>query len=671
MIRYRSDIDGLRTVAVVPVVLYHSGVPWLGGGFIGVDVFFVISGFLITSIIAPECEAGQFSLLRFYERRARRILPALFFVLALSSAAAAVVLMPTAFSSYAGSLLSTLGFVSNIWFWTTSTAYFAHASEFLPLLHTWSLAVEEQFYIFFPLALWVTMRWGRQPTVVIIGVVTLLSLALAIWTTPRMPAGSFYLLPTRAWELGFGALLALGVGPRRLHRTAREILAAGALAAIVLPMLLYDGSTVFPGLAALPPVLGATVLIWTGVTGPSLMHRLLSLRAMVLIGLISYSLYLWHWPVLAFLRAGTASSTLPPALATFAVGLSMLMAFLSWRFVERPFRLRSGTDPETGKTTGLTGAAIARYSVIGTAAFAALAGVILLGNGWPHRVSDDVLAISADAKPTRFDLICMQRYTLDDACRIGVPTEAGDPVDLVLIGDSHAAAAAEAVDLAAHEAGLSGAFLGNVSCAPLLSVIAGTPDERANCARFMAEAVVFTQTTPGLNHIILAARWPVIAEGDLMPGEPGDPFPIRLDPETFPNATDDTTNAEALRTALPHTLDALAAPGVQLLLLGPIPEVGWNVPDHLIAHLRWDIPLPESPTTDTVQKRQARAIDILEATSAVREDTALVAVADELCTPDCPTHDGTTAFYWDDDHLSPAGAVRLIAPLLQPYLRRD
>lgn len=674
MISYRPDIDGLRTVAVVPVVLYHAGLPWLGGGFVGVDVFFVISGFLITSIIAPELEAGRFSLLRFYERRARRILPALFFVLAVSSAAAAVFLLPAAFEAFAGSLLSTLGFVSNIWFWATSTGYFAHASEFMPLLHTWSLAVEEQFYIFFPLALWVTMRWGRQPTVLIIGTVVILSLGLAIWATPRMPAASFYLLPTRAWELGFGALVALGVRPRRMHRTARELLSFVALAAILVPMVLYDATTVFPGLAAVTPVLGATLLLLIGTTGPSLVHRLLSMRWMVLIGLISYSLYLWHWPVLAFFRVGMADPTLPPALATLAVALSALMATLSWRFVERPFRIRPGTDPETGRTTGLRAAAIALYSVIGTAALAVVAGIILTSNGWPARVPRAVLAIDKAAQPSIIHRDCRRRYDLTDVCRIGAESRPGDQVDLLLIGDSHAAAVAEAVNVVAREAGLTGAYIGDVSCVPLLGILAGSTSGDATCRNLTRGAVDFVRENPSLRYVVIASRWVVNVDGTYMPNEPGERGSVRVlrsDPEVPVVPETATTNAQKVAHALPHTLDALSVNGAGILLLGPVPEVGWNVPDHLVANLRWGAPMPASPDIASVSERQAQTVEILETTSKARKDTTYVPVADRICTPACPTHDATTAYYWDDDHLSPQGATRLIAPLLRPYLAKE
>jgi len=667
MITYRRDIDGLRAVAVVPVVLYHAGVPWLGGGFVGVDVFFVISGFLITSIIAPELGDRRFSLLRFYERRARRILPALFFVLAASFPAAMVLLLPTDFEAYAGSLLATLGFVSNVWFWT-STDYFARASELLPLLHTWSLAVEEQFYIAYPLALALLMRGGRRATIIVLGAAMLLSLGLSVWATPRMPAASFYLLPTRAWELGFGALIALGVRPRTLHRAARETLSVVALAAILGPVFLYDSDTTFPGLAALPPVLGTALLILVGATGSSAVHRLLGTRALVSVGLISYSLYLWHWPVLAYFRVHAAEPALPPAFAAAAVGISVAMAVLSWRYVERPFRIRPGADPAGGNRRGLSRRAVAGFSVGGTALAGAAAAAVLLGNGWPARIAPEALAVEAMAHPTRFGLGCLRRYSLDEVCRIGVATAAGDPVDLVLIGDSHAAAVAEAVDAAARDAGLSGAFIGNVSCAPLVGVIAGAPEQRENCRRFMQAAVAFAQQTPGLRYVVLASRWPVVVEGTLMPGEPGEPFPVRLDPQAFPDASGSLSNSEAVRTALAGTLEALGAGGARILLLGPIPEVGWNVPDHLIANLRWGNPLPPDPDLASVLERQGTSIALLEEASAARDDTDFIPVAPRLCAPDCPTHDAGNAWYWDDDHLSPEGAVRWIAPLLRPHL---
>jgi len=254
---YRPDIDGLRAVAVLPVVFYHAGVAGFTGGFVGVDIFFVISGFLITSIIAPEVKEGRFSILRFYERRARRILPALFAVILASLVAGWFILVPADYDKMGQSIVSALLFVSNMWFWRNSGDYFGGATDYLPMLHTWSLAVEEQFYIFFPLLLMALHRIGRRLLLPAILVLVLGSLVLAAWATHRMPSASFYLLPTRIWELGVGSLLALGLVRAEAPRALREAAGGLGLVAVLAPVFLYDSQTPFPGLAALPPVLGA------------------------------------------------------------------------------------------------------------------------------------------------------------------------------------------------------------------------------------------------------------------------------------------------------------------------------------------------------------------------------------------------------------------------------
>jgi peptidoglycan/LPS O-acetylase OafA/YrhL len=341
---YRPDIDGLRTMAVLPVVFYHAGVTGFTGGFVGVDIFFVISGFLITTIIHRELAEGRFSILRFYERRARRILPALFAVTVASLVAGWFLLTPADYDQMGQSILSALLFVSNMWFWQNSGGYFDGGTDYLPMLHTWSLAVEEQFYIFFPLLLMALYRFARRLLVPAILVLVIGSLILAAWATPHMPSASFYLLPTRIWELGMGALLALGLVRTEAPRVLRETIGALGLVCVLVPVFLYDSTTEFPGLAALPPVLGAAALIWAGTVGPVMASRLLSLRPMVWIGLISYSLYLWHWPVMAFVRNRIFTVELEPIWLMATVLTSVLAGWISWRFVERPFRvpLRAG-----------------------------------------------------------------------------------------------------------------------------------------------------------------------------------------------------------------------------------------------------------------------------------------------------------------------------------------
>ncbi|MCB5200694.1 acyltransferase, partial [Loktanella sp. TSTF-M6] len=304
---YRRDIDGLRTLAVVPVVLGHAGLGLFAGGFVGVDVFFVISGFLITGILVRELEQGRFSLIDFYERRARRILPALFVVLAACIVVFWFLLLPQHYVVIGKAGIASLLFSSNIYFFRIDSAYFANATSMQPLLHTWSLAVEEQFYIVFPVLLWLIAAWRRTSRTLLIAGLSLASFALAVWMVPRHPVAAFYLTPTRVWELGLGALLALGAFPALRHRLLAELVAAAGLVAIAWAVFTLDKTDPFPGLNALAPCLGAVAIIWAGQSQITLTGRLLSTRGMVGIGLMSYSLYLVHWPVLVAARILTSA----------------------------------------------------------------------------------------------------------------------------------------------------------------------------------------------------------------------------------------------------------------------------------------------------------------------------------------------------------------------------
>ena len=373
---YRSDIDGLRAVAVASVVLYHAGVPFLPGGFVGVDVFFVISGYLITRIIARDIADGRFSLLTFYERRTRRIFPALFAMLGASFLTAALIQLPGEFAEFGQGLAAATLFVSNLFFWQTAD-YFGGPAHLKSLLHTWSLAVEEQFYIVFPLLLLAIARWGRQNWLVWLVPLTLLSLAASVWAASAKPNAAFYLLPSRFWELAVGALLALGVVPAFAQRRTRAAAAVLGLVLIAGSVVFFSSAMVFPGLAALIPCFGAALVIHAGSKGccGTLVGRFLSLRPIVFLGLISYSLYLWHWPVLVFARQWRGE-VLPAHEAGGLVALSVVLAVLSWRFIEKPFRDKRVA---AARTPLLRGAALAMASMIAVGVFADRSG------GWPAR----------------------------------------------------------------------------------------------------------------------------------------------------------------------------------------------------------------------------------------------------------------------------------------------
>ena len=459
--KYRPDIDGLRAIAVVPVVLYHAGVSGFTGGYVGVDIFFVISGFLITGIIHRELMEGRFSILRFYERRARRILPALFGVVVAGLIAGWFMLSPVDYNEMGQSILSALFFVSNMWFWQNSGGYFDGATDYLPMLHTWSLAVEEQFYIIFPLLLMLLYRVGRRlllPTIVLL---VAGSLVVAIWAAPRMPSASFYLLPTRIWELGIGSLLALGLLPSAAPKALREGVGALGLVAVLAPVFLYDGSTTFPGLAALPPVLGAGALIWAGTAGQVLASRLLALRPMVWIGLISYSLYLWHWPIMAFVRNRTFSVEMEPALQVITIAASVLAGWLSWRFVERPFRVpvREG---------GLTRGPVFGLSGIGMAGLSALAGAVAVTGGMAtQRFSTEQLAaIPPESLRNPYRATCFGARPASEFCTFG-NSDPEVPVTWFLWGDSHADALLPALIDIAESEGVKLGFAGHSACGPL------------------------------------------------------------------------------------------------------------------------------------------------------------------------------------------------------------
>src|SRR5262245_24002873 len=358
--QYRPELDGIRAVAVLPVILFHMDMPFIPGGFVGVDVFFVLSGFLITNMLAADLAGGRMSTLNFYDRRIRRIVPGLAAMLVCCSIAAPFILFPEDLANFGLSLTAATLSASNVLFYLQS-GYFSAAADRMPLLHTWSLGVEEQFYILFPLLLYGAWKWARTRIALLIGLLLVASLCLSIWGTSAMPAATFFLLPTRAWELLLGSLLALLAiaGPR--SSLQQEAAALGGLALIAASILLLSRQTPFPGLAALPPCLGTALLIWSGCgnrTQPFLTQRLLSARPVVFVGLISYSLYLWHWPFIVFAKYLTFGTLSRPMRASL-LALIFAVAVASWRLIETPLRRGSWPWPTLRlRLAGAGGAAV-------------------------------------------------------------------------------------------------------------------------------------------------------------------------------------------------------------------------------------------------------------------------------------------------------------------------
>ena len=436
-IAYRREIDGLRALAVLPVIFFHAGFASFRGGFVGVDVFFVISGYLITSILLAEHASGRFSMVHFWERRARRILPALFLVMLVCLPLAWVWLLPTDLMAFGRALMAVALYSSNLLFWQTSD-YFAPTAELNPLLHTWSLAVEEQYYLLFPPFLALAWRWGRAFVLGVLALAALLSLAVAQRWVASDPSAAYFLLPSRGWELAVGAFLAFHLANRERWQPAPGVAEAGAVAGLCLligAVLLLDDHAPFPGVAALLPTLGTGLLVLFA-TGGTAVGRTLGSRPLVAVGLISYSAYLWHQPLFAFARQAMAA---PPAPATM-LGLSavsLALGALSWRYVEAPFRDRRRFSRRE----------VFILAAAGSVFFIACGAAAVGSGGFATRLSADQRALASytqyDYQPVQRSFRCqlMKQQRARDFAEECFPATAA-PESVLVWGDSHAAAMA-------------------------------------------------------------------------------------------------------------------------------------------------------------------------------------------------------------------------------------
>jgi peptidoglycan/LPS O-acetylase OafA/YrhL len=496
--KYRADVDGLRGIAVLAVIWFHSGLPGLSGGFAGVDVFFVISGFLITTIIHKDAAEGRFSFAYFYQRRFRRIAPALLTVVAATLLASLFLLLPYELEELAKSAAATVAMVSNIYFWR-SVDYFAPAAETVPLLHSWSLGVEEQFYLLFPAALVLAER-ARAPRLAV-AAIGIGSLALCLFASGWFPIASFYLLPTRGWELMIGAALALGMA--RMPARFAEGCAALGLLLIAAAFVMIDDTDLFPGWLALLPTLGAALVIASGPGAAS--SRALASAPLVYVGRISYSLYLWHWPVFVFLRHWNADPVLSPALSLLGIAAATALSALTYRWIEQPARDRSTAF----RRVLLPWIAVAAAILIACA-------IAIAGRGLHQRLPDRVNEIAGgrgNYAPLAHSCTDVGFEKALVRCSFGPQ----GPAQVLLWGDSHAAAISEAVAIAFKKPGL---IISTGACMPTVGWT--HPDfhsgYRTLCSGTNARALHLAENDPRITTVVLSAYWletPQIA---------GDPF---------------------------------------------------------------------------------------------------------------------------------------------------
>ena len=565
---YLPFVDGLRALAIAAVVAFHAFPAAVPGGYVGVDVFFVISGFLITRLISAEMERGEFSFARFFERRARRLLPAALACFAIVTVAAGFILFPDAFLYHGRSLLAAVLMYANIFFYNTG-GYFSAPSHEKALLHTWSLAVEDQYYLTWPLLLYFTWKvLPRSAIVPAASIIAVASLAYAEIALRHDSELAFFLLPTRAWELLTGSLLALAAARVRVTGPIANVLGFSGVAAIAASCFVLDAESDFPGLSAVPACLGTAAIIASGLRGEGIAVRLFALKPLVFTGLISYSLYLWHWPLLAL--AHYRLERPPNAVeASGLVALSLVLAVLSWRYVERPFRKPLGH----GRIDDWRAAIDWRFAGGAVAGVLVLVGVAMalkVSKGFPERYSEKARALFEQmvaSNPWRRS--CDNHWNIfanEAECNFGRRKGQGESYDVAVFGDSMADHWTPLAAGYAERAGLSGRQATNGGC-PLLfgvSVPVKPAAKEEECAAYQREASRFLDANPKLKLAIISGYW----EKWLARIETSDASNYNFRPKS---AQDIRSSAPKFDEVLGKTLTDLKARGIKVLLIGQIP----------------------------------------------------------------------------------------------------
>lgn len=648
---YRPDIDGLRALAVIPVILFHLG---LGcpGGYVGVDVFFVISGFLITSIILREITAGTFSLAGFWVRRIRRILPTLFVVVIATLIGAGFVLYPHDYRLFGKEVISQAALVANFYFWQQD-GYFDAPAEKLALLHTWSLAVEEQFYLLFPFLLGLLHQRGRA-LLKWTAALAVISFAWSAVGVHAFPRASFYLLPARAWELLLGSLLALWQVPNRqpFSKSLSEASSWLGLGLILYAVATYSTLTQFPGPAALAPCLGTALLIASNNALPTIVGRALSLSPFVLIGKISYSLYLWHWPMIVLYKATLIHKlTFIEQLALLLA--SVVLAWLTWRYVETPFR-KPSTSSAPPKRVFQAFAAVTLVPI-------ALGTLIYKNDGFKSRFSPTVLQYM-DAKLAR------EPGTKKDLLENGAPPllirakSAPDARTLPILiwGDSHARSILHLCREACRESGTNiyaSAFAGTP---PLLGAL---HPPRLTSREYNDAVITFIQKKQ-IETVILVGRWTHHAIG----------APEANSPPALRDYDDSSLSSkDAFRASFARTIHALEEAGVSVWVMKQVPDHNLDLPSALATATRFPSQAPDGieslgVTIEEHLEFQKFTNEIIDSHAddfvTVLDPISVFRTANNHCRLERDGH----SFYHDSNHLSDKGSLEL-RPLFEPLFR--
>lgn len=656
---YRPEIDGLRAVSVLAVVSFHLGWESVPGGFVGVDVFFVISGYLITGIILRSLREGRFSLKDFWVRRIRRIMPASVVMALGTMLVGAYLLTPGAFEDLGRTLLVHVLLASNCYF-SQDQGYFADSAEMIPLLHTWSLAVEEQFYLILPLMLILVWRLGSKWVLPILAGLAIWSLVWSYFKMEWDPREGFFLLPPRAWELLAGSILA-ALPRTTMSHWLKELLAGLGMGLILYSIIEFDEETVFPGLAALPPVLGAALFLLANEGGRTWMGKALSLGPFVRVGLISYSLYLWHWPVCVFTRM-MVNEELTLKLELFVLATSFLLAWLSWKFVETPFR-----------TGGLLKTQKRAFGFAGASALALLAvsATVLGSGGMPGRFSERMRLMMEDV-----DWEGEEWTEVEDEPVVFGAKKSGPP-DFVIWGDSHGVAAMAGLVVATENLGMTGwAYLNN-GTPPVPGIWRSELVEKSAGATVeMNEMILEKIIGSGTKEVMVISRWVARCEGynevEMKPFLPDyQVAPMAVNRVNHQPSVQEST--EALLGALTDLSQRLNEHGIRLWLLQQVPEssvdfVAWKF--YAATRFPWLYSLEDRATS--LEYHLARERRTMTALRSLPEGTIRIIDPTWSFFPSGGKEDlkihAERSYYRDDDHLSRVGSVHYLAPVFEKVL---
>ena len=653
--KYRAEIDGLRALAVVPVILFHAGFELFSGGFVGVDVFFVISGYLITTILIEDIENKRFSIVNFYERRARRILPALFFVMLVCIPFAWMWMQPSQMKDFSQSLVAVSLFVSNILFWHKS-GYFDAAAEEKPLLHTWSLAVEEQYYVLFPIFLILAWRFGKNRVFWMIVVMAAISLILSEWGWRNKATANFYLAPTRAWELFAGSIAAFIVQKQGVQKN--NPIALIGLASIVFSIFFYDETTPFPSVYALVPVLGVVLLVLYA-DKETTAARLLSTKGFVGVGLISYSAYLWHQPLFAFARIRSFEH--PSAFVMFGLSVfSLLLAYISWKYIETPFRVGKHLTKRMVLFSSLCGLAL--FLGIG------LTGHFVNGKVTRLTMPANITYESLGSRISNEGLPCTWSSNFDDSdaydgCIFG---DIASQENIVLVGDSHSEALSYVLNDWAVLNQQRVVWLKLNGCKYLPNLVRGYQSPRVDCNANHEEMISLIK---GLDaDVILILRW----THRMYPIDE-----IKLD-MPFRNSFGDienesyreyfvyengnfNTSEESKMLLLENYVTSIASASRNLFLVHPVPETAINISDRNFRYwasngeILSDIFINESD----YESRNEFVLNLFDSLTA--ENIVHIRPQNLFCEEaKCFLQRQGTPLYLDDDHLGDNGASLIV-----------